>query len=119
MASINNIDLYSDVEDQDANFAITPDFSFEDHEKEFKWSFTMKFFESDLVFSDDFIYEASQIIDPKNPKEVYKVKLNKDRIDFDFGRAKIYVNVELKPVQALTPASTRSNRVLIRKSDFD
>ena len=48
MASIKNIDLFFDVEDQDANFAITPDFSFEDHEKEFKWSFIMKFFESKI-----------------------------------------------------------------------
>lgn len=119
MASIKNINLYFDVEDQDANFAITPDFSFEDHEKEFKWSFTMKFFESDLVFSDDFIYEASQIIDPKNPTKVCKVKINKDKIDFDVGRAKIYIDVELKPVRAIKPVSTRSNRVLIRKSDFD
>ena len=42
MASIDKVDLYFDVEGQDTKFAIIPDFSFEDHEKELKQSFTMK-----------------------------------------------------------------------------
>ncbi|MGB5910570.1 MAG: hypothetical protein WBH31_05180, partial [Promethearchaeia archaeon] len=79
--------------------------------------------EHDIITSDDFIHEVTKIIEPEitieaeniiiKPNKIFdnwiKEKIKKDKIDYDYRKAKIYVDLKLKPLQTLTPAFIRSD----------
>lgn len=117
MACFEEVELYVDKDGDYVNFLVKPHINFEGYEKCIMWSLTIKFFEHDILSSDDFIHEVIHIIDPEKHEEFeeFKERIKKEEIEkhANLAAAKVYVDLKLKPLQTLAPTFIRSNYEVI------